>query len=106
MRFQLVTSPLLLAELAEVLASEKFRRYCSEDEGAAYVEFLRRESILVTDPDPPVEPLSEDADDEYLVTLARAARVDALVSGDRHLLRLQEAIPVMGPREFLERLEA
>jgi len=102
--FELVTSPLLLGELAEVLAREKFRPYVSKDEAAAYVEFLRRESLLVADPESPVEQLSEDPDDEYLVTLARAARVDALVSGDQHILGLRQEIPVTSPRAFLERL--
>jgi putative PIN family toxin of toxin-antitoxin system len=104
--FELVTSPLLLAELGEVLLREKFRRYVSEDEAAAYAEFLRAEGLRTADPEPPAVPLSEDPDDEYLITLARATRVDALVSGDQHLLTLRQAIPVTSPREFLEPLLA
>lgn len=102
--FELVTSPQLLAELDEVLRREKFRRYATEAEVEAYVDLLRRESIVVDDPDPALEALSEDPDDEYLIALARAARVEALVSGDPHLVRLRGEIPALTPREFLESL--
>jgi hypothetical protein len=37
-------------------------------------------------------------------TLARVARIDALVSGDTHLLALRDRLPVMSPREFLDSL--
>lgn len=103
--FELVTSPQLLAELDEVLRREKFRRYATEAEVEAYVDLLRRESIVVDDPDPTPERLGEDPDDEYLITLARAARVEALVSGDPHLIRLRRQIPALTPREFLESLQ-
>lgn len=102
--FELVTSPLLLSELSDVLGREKFRRYASEAEVEAYVLLIRRESIVVDDPEP-AEPLGEDPDDEYLVALARAGRVEALVTGDAHLLRLRAQIPARTPREFLESLQ-
>lgn len=102
--FELVTSPLLLAELSDVLGREKFRRYAPEAEVEAYVLLIRRESVVVDDPEP-TEPLGEDPDDEYLIALARAARVKALVSGDPHVLRLRDQIPALTPREFLELLE-
>jgi len=38
------------------------------------------------------------------VELARAAVVDALVSGDAHLLDLRDHLPVMTPAEFLATL--
>ncbi|HET8605548.1 MAG TPA: putative toxin-antitoxin system toxin component, PIN family [Gaiellaceae bacterium] len=102
--FELVTSPLLLTELGEVLAREKFRRYATRDEVDAYLDLLRRESVVLDDPGTAPDPASEDPDDDYLIALAAAARVDALVSGDRHLLRLRETIPVQTPREFLQLL--
>jgi putative PIN family toxin of toxin-antitoxin system len=104
--FELVVSPLLLAELGEVLRRPKFRRYVSEGEVDAFVELIRGESIVVDDPAPSPEPLSGDPDDEYLIDLARANRVDALVSGDAHLVALRDQLPVRTPREFLESLAA
>ena len=99
--FELIVSPSLLAELREVLRRDKFRRYVSEAEADAYVELIRSEGVVRPDPAPSPDPLSADPDDEYLIDLARDARVDALVTGDVHLLELRAVIPVMTPTEFL-----
>ena len=104
--FELVISPKLLRELEDVLKREKFRRYVEESDVDAYLELLRHEGIVVEDPEQPPQPICQDPDDEYLVTLARAARVEALVSGDPHLLRLRGRIPVLSPREFAELLSS
>lgn len=92
--FELVTSPQLLDELGEVLRREKFRRYVATAEVDEYPALLLQESILIDDPD-----------DEYSIALARVARADALVSGDSHLLRLAETIPVLTPHDLLNSLE-
>jgi len=102
--FELVISPALLAELRAVLRRDKFRPYVSLEEAEEFVELIRRESTSMEDPKPPAVPLSEDPGDEYLIQLARAARADALVSGDPHLTRLRSRIPVKSPREFLDSL--
>ena len=102
--FELLMSPLLLAELREVLRRDKFRRYVSDAEADAYVEFIRSGGVVRADPAPSPEPLSADPDDEYLIELARVAQVDALVTGDAHLLELRAIIPAMTPAEFLELL--
>lgn len=103
--FELVVSPHLLDELSTVLHRPKFRRYVTEVEADAYVALIRAESSLFDDPPPPDSPIGSDPGDEYLITLARVARVDALVSGDPHLTRLRRRIPVLTPREFLDRLQ-
>jgi len=102
--FELLASPLLLAELREVLGRNKFRRYVSEAEADAYVELIRSEAVVRADPRASAEPLSADPDDEYLIDLARDAQADALVTGDAHLLDLRGIIPAMTPAEFLETL--
>ena len=53
---------------------------------------------------PGARPLSDDADDGYLLDLARAVAADGLVSGDAHLLDLRDRLPVMTPAEFLATL--
>ena len=83
---------------------EKFRRYVTEAEAGAYLDLIRHEATILDDPAPGGQPLSADPDDEYLVELARAAVVDALVSGDAHLLDLRDHLPVMTPAEFLATL--
>jgi putative PIN family toxin of toxin-antitoxin system len=102
--FELIVSPLLLAELPEVLHRDKFRPYVSGAEAEAYVELVRTEAVVRPAPGPSPEPLSADPDDEFLIDLARDARADALVTGDAHLLALRAIIPVMSPAEFLETL--
>lgn len=102
--FELILSPLLLAELREVLGRDKFRRYVTEAEADAYVELIRRAGVVRVDPPPSPEPMSADPDDEYLIELARAAGADVLVTGDAHLLDLRAIIPALTPAEFLEDL--
>lgn len=102
--FELVLSPLLLAELREVLDRDKFRRYVTEAEADAHVELIRREGVVRADPSPSPEPMSADPDDEYLIDLAREAGADALMTGDAHLLDLRAIIPALTPTEFLEAL--
>jgi putative PIN family toxin of toxin-antitoxin system len=103
--FELVTSPLLLAELREVLRRPKFRSYVDEVEADAYLELITRESTVLEDPLPDEQtPLPADPDDRFLVELARAAPVHALVTGDARLLELRPAVPVLTPVEFLGRI--
>ena len=88
--YELVVSPKLLAELERVLSRPKFRKYLSEEEAMAYVTLLERLAIQVEDP--PEEPgLTPDPGDDYLVSLARTAKVHYLVSGDSHLTELLAA---------------
>jgi putative PIN family toxin of toxin-antitoxin system len=103
-RFELVASPLLLAELERVLSREKFRRYASLDQAHGYVRAIARLALLVDDPTP-LPGATPDPGDDYIVALARAEHVDAIVSGDRHLLELQQARPpVLTPRAFVDQL--
>ncbi len=51
------------------------------------VEHLRRNAIVLADPEVPVG-ATPDPDDDDLVGLARAADAAVLVSGDRHLTEL------------------
>ena len=77
-RIEAVGCPTLLGEVAAVLGRERLRRY----------------------PD-----VCRDSGDDYLVALARAALVDALVTGDRDLLELEDiGVAVITPRELVERL--
>lgn len=49
--------------------------------------------------------LTRDADDDYLLALARSAKVDVLISGDRDLTDLAETQPpIETPTQFSQRL--
>lgn len=105
-RFELIASPMLLEELADVLARPRFRRWISTATAADYIAGLAGDAQVVDDP--PAQPgLTADPDDDYLITLARAARADYIVSGDRHLLDLSDPDPpVLTPRQLRELLGA
>jgi putative PIN family toxin of toxin-antitoxin system len=99
--YDLVVSPLLLAELERVLGYPKLRERVSRAEGRELIELLRRGADMRTDPShtPPVR--SADPGDDYLIVLASASQA-VLVSGDRHLLSLSDALPVYSPTQFLD----
>jgi len=98
--FELIVSPLFLEELKLVLLREKFRRYVDLGVVDQYVELLRRDAAMATDPAGPPSIRCADPDDDYLIALAHS-RSAALVSGDGHLLKLAGEIPVFTPSEFL-----
>ena len=105
-RFELIASPALLDELADVLARPKFRRFITSAVATEFIDGLATDSVIVADP-PQLPGVSPDPDDDYLVALARAAGADCLVSGDRHLLGLADPDPpVLSPRQFLDLLDA
>lgn len=102
---EVVVSPRLLGELEDVLSRGKFRRWLIVDESLVYVQFLRSHARLV--PDPPEEHgHSRDPGDDYLVTLARAARANVLVSGDADLTDIPEPNPTaLTPAELVAALD-
>ncbi|MDP9418591.1 MAG: putative toxin-antitoxin system toxin component, PIN family [Actinomycetota bacterium] len=77
----------LIAELGDVLRRDRFRRYLSLDEVEEYVTQIGGLCRPADDPDE-VPAFLRDPDDDYLVALAVASGVDAIVSGD---LDLREA---------------
>lgn len=100
--FDLIVSPLWLAELERVLARPKIRRYVDPEAASELSAAIQLQAELATDP-PPEKGLTADPGDDYLVTLARATNADYLVSGDSHLTSLHSPDPpVLTPRAFLE----
>jgi predicted nucleic acid-binding protein len=69
----LVVSPLLLAELGDVLARPKFARWAADGRGAAYVAGFAARSEHQLDPDESLPEAVRDPDDDYLIALMRAA---------------------------------
>ena len=105
-RFELIASPLLLAELRDVLARPKFRRWITTATAADFIGGLADDALVLDDP-PALPGVSPDPDDDYLIALAPAAQADYLVSGDRHLLDLTDPDPpVLTPHRFLQLIDA
>jgi putative PIN family toxin of toxin-antitoxin system len=104
-RFELVVSPLLIEELRRALGYPKLRRRLSAVDAETAILWLTGAATPAPDTttDPPVR--SSDPGDDYLIALAAEQRA-ALVSGDRHLLDLEQRIPVYSPRDFLELIES
>jgi len=85
-----ISSPALLAELAEAIARPKFdtilaRSNTSRERSLAEV----RELTEVIEPPPLAEPVCRDPDDDAVLALGVAANVDLIVSGDKDLLTLK-----------------
>jgi len=88
---QIFTSPVLAAELREILARPHLAAKLAEKGTTAdavtalYLEFARAVSPLSV---PRVVP--DDPDDDHVIACAVAAKADIIVSGDKHLLKLRE----------------
>jgi uncharacterized protein len=102
--FELIASPLLLAELERALAYPKLRIRIHQDEATAIVEWLGCSATIVEDPNEPAPRASEDPGDDYLIALA-AHEHAVLVSGDRHLLKLAAELPIYAPADLLSVLD-
>lgn len=99
--FELIVSPNLIDELERALHYPKLRARIPPADGLAFIDLLRRRADLRDDPPGPPPVTSTDPKDDYLLALAAAARA-VVVSGDRHLLDLGDALPVYSPAEYLE----
>lgn len=105
----MVSSPALLAELADVIGRAKFdailvKTNTSRERSLAQV----RQLADVIEPPPLREPVSRDPDDDQVLALALAAKVDLIVSGDNDLLSLGsfEGIPIVAPAQARGLVEA
>jgi uncharacterized protein len=103
-----ISSPALLAELAEVIARPQFdailtRSNTSRERSLAEMHELTE----VIAPPPLAQPVCRDPDDDAVLALAIAAKADFIVSGDRDLLSLKsyQGIPIVTPAEALRRVE-
>ncbi len=101
---ELATSPVLIAELAVVLARENFAGRLKESRRSMEeaVSFHARLAITVTPASVP-RVVTDDPDDDHVVAAAVAAGADLIISGDRHLLALggYQGIRIVTPAEAL-----
>lgn len=99
---QVIASPTLIAELDDVLSRPKFDAYASQMERAAFVARIRTQIRLALDPTP-APAATRDPKDDYLVALALAENVDALVTLDRDLHEAGlDQPPVWTPRRLAD----
>jgi uncharacterized protein len=99
--FEMVLSPLLVAELERVLKRPKFRHYAGPEDTHVFIEGLRRDASNVPDPTGPPPFRCEDPKGDYLVALGFHQKA-IIVTGDRHLLDLGgRGAPIVMPVDLL-----
>jgi uncharacterized protein len=98
--FELIVSDALLAELRRALAYPKLLERIPSADADQFIGWLAANAILVADPSPPYAISSPDPDDDYLLALAASASA-TLVTGDGHLLGLEDRLPVSSPSAYL-----
>ena len=105
----LLMSDRLLRELAKILAYTKLQRRLKTVGKNPEDLLLRVQQLAELHPDPIALPDTipnlRDPDDAIVLATAAAAKVEAIISGDRDLLTLIEykGIPILTPRAFLDR---
>jgi|SRR5580704_14103391 putative PIN family toxin of toxin-antitoxin system len=104
---ELFTSPTLLAELQDVLRRPKFSgRLTSGGFTAAglFNDYVAVSNLVVPTTSPSI--VAADPDDDAVLACAVAAKADAIVSGDRHLLALgsYQGIPILTAAAMLARI--
>jgi len=88
---QLFTSPVLSAELREILARPHLAaKLLEKGTTADAVTALYLESARALSPLSVPRVVPDDADDDHVIACAVAAKADVIVSGDKHLLNLRE----------------
>jgi len=96
---RIVVSQFILQELREKLCTKAGLNRAEADEVVAAV-CADAEVVAVQRLS---KPICRDADDDWIPATALAAKVDALVTGDKDLLVLRrvEAIPILTPRDCI-----
>lgn len=84
---ELILSQRLITEIDEQTTKTKFAKYFTTDQAAALVQLLSVIGEFHTDQDHSPA-ISRDPDDDYLLALAKKAKADVLLTGDKDLLVL------------------
>lgn len=105
---RLISSPALLAELAEVLERPKFDDILKRSNTSLERALAEIQTLAEVIAAPPLQrPLCRDPDDDEVLALAVAGRADLIISGDIDLLALDsyEGIQIVSPTHALSRIE-
>jgi uncharacterized protein len=105
---QLFTSAALLAEIEEVLQRPKFARRLSLAGTASHTLVMGYAALAWLIESAAIEPvIIADPDDDVVLACAVAARAEAIVSGDKHLLDLKqyEGMPILTAAQLLAQME-
>lgn len=105
--FDLLVAEESMAELERVLHYPKVRKglRSTDAELAEFVRLFKAKGLLVA-PQETIRAITTDVSDNLYLEIAVAGDAQYIVSGDKHLLHLQEyqGIPIITPAEFLDQL--
>ena len=109
-KFELVTSPPILADLRRVLAYPHIRKrhQWSDEQIDRFVQLLAAAALL-TPGHHTVRVITADPTDDKILACAEEGQVDYIVASDvKHVLALgsHAGIPIVRPRQFLDILAA
>jgi len=98
-RYTVILSPFIIREFMEKLR-EKFK--VSEADRERIKRIVVRVAEIVQPKTVP-KVIADDPDDDHILACAVAGKADIIVSGNKHLRRLQEyqGIPIVRPMDFL-----
>ncbi|MFQ5870394.1 MAG: putative toxin-antitoxin system toxin component, PIN family [Candidatus Zixiibacteriota bacterium] len=105
---ELITSPVLLQELEKTLSRPRIQKYqwMGPEEVLKLLVELKQAAIQASG-EQRVYVISEDPDDDFVLSAAVEQKADYIVSGDRHLLTLgsYQDIEIVTPAAFLKILK-
>lgn len=103
-RYVLLSTPVLIAELRRVLNRPKFVKQLALIQKTADNLLEHYEHLVEMVEPAPVEPaIKDDPTDDHILACAVGGKATHIVSGDRHLTKLQsyEQIPIISVNEFV-----
>jgi len=104
-KLQFISSPVLLAELAEVITRPKFDIILLRS-GTSRTQVLHEVQQLaeVVTPSSLMQPVCRDADDDEVLAAAIASQADCIITGDDDLLSLKtyQGIPIITPDDAMK----
>ncbi len=103
-RIKIFTSPKILDELFDVLQREKFKHLFQE--GKTNIKEVSKKILKMVKTcysEIEVKIIKDDPTDNIFLACALSAKVDFIISGDKHLLTLKsfQNIQILSPKEFL-----
>jgi putative PIN family toxin of toxin-antitoxin system len=101
---EMVACPALIVEVRENLTEPYFRALLDQSEADQAVTAIERVAVMLDDPIDP-EPVLRDSADDYLLALARSAKAETIITGDKDLLdHAGLRPPAISAREAIGRL--
>lgn len=98
--FEVIVCPRLIGEIRDVLDRPRLRKRISADDAREFVATISALPNQVPDPSE-IAVATRDADDDYLVALAREHEARWIVTGDDDLLAWEEQLPqTIAPAAF------